>query len=40
MANLPEEVIGAVLRPTEQLLWAGRPPVGVRLRAVDAVLIP
>jgi hypothetical protein len=40
MANLPEEVIGAVLRSGEKLLWAGRPPVGVRLRAVDAILIP
>jgi hypothetical protein len=36
----PDGVIGAVLRPGEQLLWAGRPPLGVRLRAVDAVLIP
>jgi hypothetical protein len=40
MANTPEDAIGAVLRPGERSLWAGRPLLGIRLRAVDAVLAP
>src|SRR5438105_1897441 len=40
MTDQSDESVAAVLRPGEQLLWAGRPPLGVRLRAVDAVLIP
>jgi hypothetical protein len=40
MVNDPESVIQRELDPTEKLLWYGRPPLGLRLRAHDAFLIP
>jgi Bacterial PH domain len=40
MWDQADEVIEAELGPGERLLWAGRPPLGLKLRAADAVLIP
>ncbi|MHC5538623.1 PH domain-containing protein [Singulisphaera rosea] len=40
MDDSPEDVIRRELSPSERLLWAGRPPLGLRLRAIDAFLIP
>lgn len=36
----PQRVIRAELAPGEEVLWAGQPPTGLRLRAADAMLIP
>jgi hypothetical protein len=36
----PRSMIEAQLGPREKLLWAGRPPRGIVLRAIDAFLIP
>jgi hypothetical protein len=35
-----EQVLGHQLRPTEQLLWAGRPREDIFLRPIDTFLIP
>ncbi|MGD0898102.1 MAG: hypothetical protein ABR915_09730 [Thermoguttaceae bacterium] len=35
-----DSMIRSELRPEERLLWTGRPPQGIRLRATDAFLIP
>lgn len=40
MYQSPEEAIAAELSPDEKLLWAGRPRLGLRLQASDALLIP
>jgi hypothetical protein len=40
MWDQAEEVIRAELGPGERLLWAGRPPLGLILRAIDVFLIP
>lgn len=40
MYEPPETIIAAELSPDEKLLWAGRPPLGLRVRAGDAFLIP
>src|SRR5262249_19836926 len=36
----PDDVLRSQIGPAEQVLWAGRPPAGVRLRGSDAFLIP
>ncbi len=36
----PESKLDGELREREQLLWYGRPKQGIRLRAIDALLIP
>ncbi len=42
LTNVDESrsMLESQLGPREKLLWAGRPPQGVMLRAVDAFLIP
>lgn len=40
MEDTPEDVLRQELSPSERLLWAGRPPLGLRLQALDAFLIP
>jgi hypothetical protein len=39
MNGEPDDVIRAELQPAEQLLWAGRPRQGWRVRASDWVFI-
>lgn len=40
MWDQTEEIIQAELSPGERLLWTGRPPLGLMLRASDAAMIP
>jgi hypothetical protein len=40
MDESPEERIRHELAKGEQLLWAGRPTLGLVLRSADALLIP
>ena len=40
MDESPEEIISRELNTSEQLLWAGRPPLGLMFRTVEVFLIP
>ena len=40
MHRLAENVLASHLDPGERLLWSGQPRAGIRLRAVDTLLIP
>jgi hypothetical protein len=40
MDDSPEETISGELGTNEELLWAGRPPLGLMFRPVEAFLIP
>lgn len=35
-----KNIISRELRPGETLLWSGQPPAGIRLRPIDALVIP
>ncbi len=40
MNELPEDFVRRELSNGEQLVWSGRPPLGLMLRPADALLIP
>ena len=40
MDDALQALLSAQLQPDEEILWAGRPPLGIRLRPMEALYIP